>query len=116
MAAGLALNPGTPLETVESYLPHCDSVLVMSVPAGFGGQSFQPESLQRLQRLRSLAPELLLQVDGGVNQNTIESCCEAGADWLVVGSGIFRADSYDTALRGLRALLPDPERAARDPR
>ena len=95
VGAGLALNPDTPLEAVEPYLDDCDLVLVMGVPAGFGGQAFHPIALDKLRRLRRLGGErVLLEVDGGVNRQTIGSCAEAGARLFVVGSAIFRSDSY----------------------
>lgn len=104
-AAGLTLNPPTPLETVEPYLDDCDLVLVMSVQAGFGGQEFEPAALDRLRRLRSLArPELLLSVDGGVNHETIGPCAEAGADVFVTGSALFSQKDYRQALTEFTAL------------
>jgi len=106
--AGLTLNPPTPVESLEPYLELCDLVLVMSVMAGFGGQSFQPAALQRLRRLRQLAgPGLLLSVDGGVDQQTIGDCAEAGADLFVVGTGLFNGDAYDQRLAELTALARD---------
>lgn len=103
--AGLALNPETPLSTITSYLDACDLVLVMSVPAGFGGQSFHPVALEKLQSLRSLAGKrLLLEVDGGVNTSTIRQCASAGADLLVVGSAIFGKPDYAAAVRELGQL------------
>ncbi len=95
MAAGIAVNPATPLKTIEGCLDACDMVLVMSVPAGFGGQSFDEIALEKLRRIRQLAgPGLLLEVDGGVNATTIERCAEAGAQLFVVGSAIFQSDDY----------------------
>ncbi len=92
--AGVALNPDTPLATVENVLDACDLVLVMSVPAGFGGQTFHRGALEKLRRLRDLAPHVLLEVDGGVNLSTVADCAAAGAHLLVVGSAIFRHDDY----------------------
>ena len=105
-AAGVALNPDTPLSSVESYLELCDLVLVMSVNAGFGGQSFKPIALEKLTQLRTLVQDngKVLEVDGGVNANTIADCTAAGADLLVVGSAIFREDDYTTALIKLNEL------------
>jgi len=93
--AGLTLNPPTPVEDVLDHLPWCDLVLVMSVMAGFGGQSFEPVALDKLRRLREAAdPELLLSVDGGINLETIGPCAEAGADLFVAGSAVFAQDDY----------------------
>lgn len=103
--AGLAFNPKTPLSAIEPYLDLCDLALVMSVPAGFGGQPFHPEALDKLRRLREIGgPDLLLEVDGGVNEKTIHGCAEAGAQLFVVGSALFRAASYSAALRELSDL------------
>jgi ribulose-phosphate 3-epimerase len=105
IAAGLAVNPATPLNTVEECLDECDLALVMSVPAGFGGQTFREGSLDRLQRLRDLGGDrVLLQVDGGVNRETISRCTRAGADLLVVGSAIFRCEQYGPIIRELSEL------------
>lgn len=106
VAAGLALNPETDVATVMPYLDQCDLVLVMSVKAGFGGQAFNPVALEKLATLRSAKPDdLILEVDGGVNSDTIAQCAEAGADWLVVGSAIFKQDDYDQAIHQLHSLL-----------
>jgi ribulose-phosphate 3-epimerase len=101
-AAGIACNPDTPLSALDACYPHCDLVLVMSVPAGFGGQSFRTGALDKLRAVRPLVgPDVLLEVDGGVNASTIRDCALAGAQLFVVGSAIFRAPSYDQALREL---------------
>lgn len=104
-AAGIALNPPTPLAEVEPFLDACDLVLVMSVMPGFGGQSFQPVALEKLQALRQ-RPNLkaLLEVDGGVNADTAGQCARAGADLLVVGSAIFRTDDYTQSVAQLTQL------------
>lgn len=102
MGAGIALNPDTPLSAIEDCLDLCDLVLVMSVDAGFGGQSFNPVALDKLRRLRELTDDdVLLEVDGGINQETIELCADAGAQMFVVGSAIFRQDDYGEAVSSL---------------
>lgn len=102
---GLALNPDTPLSDIEPHLDACDVVLVMSVNAGFGGQSFNPVGLEKLRQLKQTGPEdLILEIDGGVNSATIGSCAEAGADFLVVGSAIFRHPEYGKTVRELETL------------
>lgn len=94
-AAGLSLNPPTPLELVEKHLDACDLVLVMSVMPGFGGQEFDPVALEKLRRLRRVAPrEVLLSVDGGINPETTVSCAEAGASMFVVGTALFSQSDY----------------------
>ena len=102
--AGLAINPTTPLSAVESSLPHCDLILVMSVMPGFGGQRFDATALAKLQALRDRADVgALLEVDGGVNESTVAACAAAGAELLVAGSAIFRAADYTTAVEQLHA-------------
>ena len=93
--AGIALDPDTPVDRIESCLDVCDLVLVMSVAAGFGGQSFQPVALKKLEQLRGMVGDsVLLQVDGGINEETIRRCATSGAHLFVVGSAIFRQADY----------------------
>ncbi len=104
--ASLAFNPATPLEKIEDCLNECDAVLVMSVNPGFGGQSFQSVALEKLQSLRKrLGNEIMLEVDGGVNEHTIGDCRAAGADLFVVGSGIFGGEDYTSRLQHLHRRL-----------
>jgi ribulose-phosphate 3-epimerase len=103
-AAGVALNPGTPLASIEQCLNLCDLVLVMSVDAGFGGQSFNEVALDKLRQVRQMAPNVLLEVDGGVNDDTIARCASAGAQLFVVGSAIFRQPDYGQAIQRLASL------------
>jgi ribulose-phosphate 3-epimerase len=105
VGVGLALNPQTELASVLPYLEQCDLVLVMSVPAGFGGQPFQSVAIQKLEMLRQARQDLLLEVDGGINARTISQCRAAGADLFVVGSGIFRSTDYRAALADLNQSL-----------
>lgn len=102
IAVGLALNPDTPLDRVRPYLQQCDMLLVMSVQAGFGGQSFNPIALEKLKQMRSEHPDLLLEVDGGVSKNTIADCSTAGAELFVVGSAIFGQADYAEAIGSLK--------------
>ena len=105
VGAGIALNPATPLQQIEPCLDVCDLALVMSVPAGFGGQAFQPVALDKLRRLAQLTDgRVLLEVDGGVNGATIQACAQAGAQAFVVGSAIFRTPDYGQAVRDLNSL------------
>ena len=91
--AGLSLNPGTPLAVLEELWPDLDLVLLMSVNPGFGNQQFIPQVLPKLARLRRLAnenaPELLIEVDGGVKAENAGEIARAGADLLVAGSAVF---------------------------
>jgi len=106
--AGLAINPPTPLETVGDALDACDLVLVMSVMPGFGGQKFNPVALDKLRALRQrVDPAVVLEIDGGVNDATIGSCVEAGAELLVVGSAILGHPDYKERVASLRALASE---------
>lgn len=104
-AAGVAINPGTSIAAIEPVLPECQLVLVMSVEAGFGGQAFNADALEKLTRLRTLvSPETVLEVDGGINAQTIARCAQAGAQWFVVGSAIFRSNDYARSVAELEKL------------
>jgi ribulose-phosphate 3-epimerase len=103
--AGIAINPDTPVSAIEPYFETVDLVLIMSVNAGFGGQNFNPIALDKLKAVRSaVGPDILLEVDGGVNKKTIASCVAAGADLLVVGSAIFGQSDYRQAVADLERL------------
>ena len=106
--AGLSIKPGTPVEEIESLLGLCDLVLVMSVEPGFGGQAFQPQALGKLRQLADLRAQgsydYILEVDGGINPQTIGQVVQAGADWLVMGSAFFSREDYASALAEFRAL------------
>lgn len=104
-AAGLSVNPPTPIEQIEPVIDACDLVLVMSVMPGFGGQAFNPVALEKLRWLREHAAcNAVLEVDGGVNQETIGPCVEAGAELLVAGTAVFGADDYTQRLAELTKL------------
>src|SRR3954463_13532043 len=93
--AGLAVKPGTPLETYLDVLPDFDTLLVMTVEPGFGGQAFIPEVLPKVREARRLVEsghlQLFLEVDGGINVDTIVEAAEAGADVFVAGSAVYGA-------------------------
>lgn len=97
--AGLVIQPDTDVAEIISYLPYCDLVLVMSVYAGFGGQSFIENSLHKISLLKELTKDLenkpLISVDGGINDNTIKGVKDAGVDCVVSGSYIFSGDYRD---------------------
>ncbi|MCZ2824964.1 MULTISPECIES: ribulose-phosphate 3-epimerase [unclassified Modestobacter] len=105
--AGLAIKPGTPLEDYLDVLPEFDTLLVMTVEPGFGGQSFMPEVLPKVREARRLVEaghlQLFLEVDGGINADTIEQAAEAGADVFVAGSAVYGADDPGRAIAALRA-------------
>ncbi len=106
--AGLAINPGTPVEVIEPLYELCDLILVMSVNPGFGGQKFIPASLSRIshirQRIDQLGLSTLLEVDGGVNAETAPQVISAGAHALVAGTAVFRSglSSYREAIELLK--------------
>ena len=103
--AGLAINPETPVGAIEPYLDALDVVLVMSVSPGFSGQKFETVALDKLRELSTLIdPHVILEVDGGVNAETIGSCAAAGAHSHIVGSGIFKQASYSAAIARLTGL------------
>ena len=103
---GLTLNPDTPVERIFPYITDIDMLLVMSVFPGFGGQSYIPESTERIRTIRKRIDELgckcLLEVDGGVNPSTCGEIIDAGADVLVAGSALFGSDDYAATIRALR--------------
>ena len=105
--AGLALNPGTTVEHVTDLLPEIDMLLLMTVEPGFGGQPFLDMVLPKLRRARALVggrdAAVWLQVDGGVGEETIERCAEAGADVFVAGSAVYGSDDPGRAVQALRA-------------
>jgi ribulose-phosphate 3-epimerase len=109
VGAVIALNPNTPLYALEECYDQCDLVLVMSVPAGFGGQSFRTVALEKLRQVRARAgAHVLVEVDGGINEQTIQNCAAAGAQLFVVGSAIFRATNYEHALQDLHSRTVRP--------
>jgi ribulose-phosphate 3-epimerase len=101
--AGISLNPPTPLTAIEPCLPHCDLILVMSVMPGFSGQKFDVSALDKLRTLRDRGDvDALLEVDGGVNAETIGDCAEAGAELFVAGVAVFHSDDYGTTIDELQ--------------
>lgn len=110
--AGVSINPATPVETIRHLLNNVDLVLVMSVNPGFGGQSFIPYTLQKIQALARMRQEMkasfLIEVDGGINAQTAPQVLQAGADILVAGNAIFKAESIAQACAELKALTEKP--------
>jgi ribulose-phosphate 3-epimerase len=105
--AGVALNPGTPIEAIEPVLDELDLVLAMSVNPGFGGQRFIGAILDKIRRARALLAgrAIHLEVDGGINAETAPKVIAAGADVLVAGSAIFGKGDYRAAIEGLRSSV-----------
>ena len=104
--AGLAIKPGTPLEPYLELLRGYDTLLVMTVEPGFGGQSFLAEVLPKVREARRRVESghltLAIEVDGGINADTIAAAAEAGADVFVAGSAVYAADDPDKAVQKLR--------------
>lgn len=99
---GISIKPGTPVAEIEPYLPLIDMVLVMSVEPGFGGQKFMPSAVERIAQISALNPDILIQVDGGINPQTAPLVKKAGANVLVAGSAIVNTDNWEKAISNLR--------------
>ncbi|BAI81572.1 ribulose-phosphate 3-epimerase [Deferribacter desulfuricans SSM1] len=104
--AGVSINPATSLSTIEEILPFVDMILVMSVNPGFGGQKFIETSLQKIKRLKemikNIGKDILIEVDGGVNDSNAKLLRDAGCDVLVAGSYIFGSDNYKEKIDSLK--------------
>ncbi len=106
MKAGVSLNPHSPVSLLKDILPELDMVLIMSVNPGFGGQSFIPQSLNKIKELRKMAdvsnPNLIIQVDGGVDVKNYKTILDAGANSLVAGSAVFKSDNPSKTIKILK--------------
>lgn len=106
--AGISIKPKTPAEEVFPYLEKLEMVLVMTVEPGFGGQSFMPETTEKIKTLRKEIQRrglsVDIQVDGGINNKTVETAAEAGANVFVAGSAVFGAEDATKAIEELREL------------
>lgn len=104
--SGVVLNPSSSLDLIDYVLEVCDLVLIMSVNPGFGGQSFIPSVVPKIKRLREMCNERGLdpwiEVDGGLKVNNTWQVLEAGANAIVAGSAVFKANSYAEAIEGIR--------------
>tara|TARA_B100001057_G_C22866269_1_gene956607 strand:- start:1882 stop:2556 length:675 start_codon:yes stop_codon:yes gene_type:complete len=107
--AGVVLNPATPLSCLDYIMDKVDMILLMSVNPGFGGQSFIPNTLDKLRAVRKLIDEsgrdIRLEIDGGVKVDNIREIAEAGADMFVAGSAIFNQPDYKEVIDEMRAEL-----------
>jgi len=106
--AGVAINPGTPVSTLENVIGDIDLLLVMSVNPGFGGQSFIPEALNKLRQAKALIGDraIDLEVDGGVTPDNAQSIIAAGANVLVAGSSVYAGNDASTYAARIAALRP----------
>jgi len=106
---GLVYNPATPLHTLENVIDDIDLVLIMSVNPGFGGQSFIHNSLEKISQVRKMiddsGKDIRLEVDGGINKDTIGLASKAGADTFVAGSAIFNTENYEQTISELRSKI-----------
>jgi len=109
MKAGVALNPHTPVELLTDIIDDLDMVLIMSVNPGFGGQKFIPHAVDKVQRLKAMIDQkklqTLIEVDGGINLETGRKMTDAGADVLVVGNSIFKANNPEETIREMKMNL-----------
>ncbi|MGI9533594.1 MAG: ribulose-phosphate 3-epimerase [Thermodesulfobacteriota bacterium] len=109
--AGIAINPGTPINTLDGILPNIDLVLVMSVEPGFAGQKFIESTVDKIKSLRKIIDKMdsankpLIEVDGGIKLNNIKKVADAGADVIVSGSGIFATENYSDTIAEMRKLI-----------
>ena len=106
---GLVYNPATPLHTLENVIDDIDLVLIMSVNPGFGGQSCIISSLEKISQVRKMiddsGKDIRLEVDGGINKDTIGLASKAGADTFVAGSAIFNTENYEQTISELRSKI-----------
>ena len=107
LKAGVSLNPATPLSALEWILPELDMVLIMSVNPGFGGQKFIPFSLEKIKKLREIAPYIDIEVDGGVNKENIGELVKAGANILVAGTAVFGGDIAENTRQLLEKMYEE---------
>jgi ribulose-phosphate 3-epimerase len=109
--AHLAFNPGTPVEQIVPYLDCCDGVLAMSVEPGYGGQSFKPEVLSKLETLVRLRAQhgwrYRICIDGGISVDTIGPAAAAGAELIVAGSAVIRSKNYSQAISTLEQIASE---------
>jgi ribulose-phosphate 3-epimerase len=104
--AGISIKPATPVESLIEYFDLCDLILIMSVEPGYGGQSLIPETMDKMKRLKEIlthrGKDILIEVDGGINEKTAKTAIASGADVLVAGSAVFGKPDYRAAIDGLR--------------
>lgn len=100
--AGLAIDLNTEIEVIDPYIKYLDLVLILAVKAGKGGQEFDKSAINKIKYVKKLNPEILVEVDGGINAKTAPACLKAGADILSVGSYVYNNDAYEAiqALKG----------------
>jgi ribulose-phosphate 3-epimerase len=100
--AGVSIKPNTSVDTIKDVLKDVDLVMIMSVEPGFGGQSFMSNSIPKISEIRTIAPNLYIEVDGGINAETAKLVTQAGANVLVAGSSVYGAKDIKSAIESLR--------------
>lgn len=100
--AGISIKPNTSVEDIKEYINKVDLVLIMTVEPGFSGQKFMPEAAKKIALVRAQAPEIIIQVDGGINNETAGICKNLGANCFVAGNYIYKADDIAFAIESLR--------------
>jgi len=107
--AGIALNPSTPIWTVEEIITDCDLILIMTVNPGFGGQHFIPSMIPKIRRTKDMvakqAKPLLIEVDGGISPNNIQVISDAGGEVFVAGAAVFGSDDYSYTIKQMRKAI-----------
>ena len=104
---GAVINPDTPVEKIADVIPLCDMVLIMSVFPGFGGQKFIPEALDKLRQVKAIVDacgkEIDIEIDGGVSDSNVQAVKDAGANVIVAGSAVFKAQDRGAMIAKLKA-------------
>jgi ribulose-phosphate 3-epimerase len=97
---GIALKPSTRVEQIAKYLLDIDMVVIMTVEPGFGGQKFMENQVKKIEEVKKYNPQILVEIDGGINEDTIIKCAEAGADICVAGTAVFGSvNPYDSIIK-----------------
>jgi len=104
MKVGISLKPNTPIESILPYADLVDLVLVMTVEPGFGGQSFMPNMMPKVETIRSKYPDMDIEVDGGLSPSTIDTAAKSGANMIVAGSAVFKGEP-ETVITTLRSSV-----------
>ncbi len=106
LQAGISIKPHTPVSSLEPYFQDVNLILIMSVEPGFGGQTFIPESIDKIWQTKQLInnKDILIEIDGGITSHNAENCKNAGADILVAGTAVFQNGTYYNNIQALKGL------------
>lgn len=105
MKVGLAIKPNTPVSVIEEYVSLADLILVMTVEPGFGGQKFMSDMMPKVELIRKNYPQMDIEVDGGVSLETIGECARAGANMIVAGTAIIKAQDQKQVMREMKQTV-----------